>query len=66
MFDNENYQSEANSGIFAQDPPDEIRSGTIDTARGLGREIVGSKPFHPVSAALMARPCKIAISSARG
>jgi hypothetical protein len=40
MFDNESHQSEANSGIFTQDPPGEISCGTIDTARGLGREIV--------------------------
>jgi hypothetical protein len=40
MFDNESHQSEANCGIFTRDPPDEISSGTIETARGLGREIV--------------------------
>jgi hypothetical protein len=40
MFGNESHQNESNSGIFTQDPPDEISSGTIDTARGLGREIV--------------------------
>jgi hypothetical protein len=27
---------EANPGIFAQDPPDQISTVTIDAARGLG------------------------------
>jgi hypothetical protein len=40
MFDNENHQSEANSGIFTQDPRDEISSETIDTTRGFGPENV--------------------------